>query len=96
VRLRTTKPKPERTTSRLSETELYRLFDANGRLLYVGISLSAVARLKQHEQTKHWSNSIARVEVERFSSRSEACRAEAKAILAENPAHNVVRPRRAQ
>lgn len=33
------------------ETELYRHFAADGCLLYVGISLSAVARLTQHRQT---------------------------------------------
>lgn len=66
---------------------LYRHFDADGVLLYVGISLSAVQRLSQHSASP-WSDRIARVDVERFPSREAAERAEREAIQTERPKHN--------
>jgi hypothetical protein len=54
-------------------TALYRHFDADGRLLYVGISMQ----------------DIATVRIEWFYSRKEALQAELRAITTENPAHNL-------
>jgi len=72
-------------------THLYRHFDAEGNLLYVGISLSAVARLEEHKaQSKEWFNSIAKVTIERFPTRKLALKAELRAINEENPRYNVV------
>lgn len=76
----------------MTTTHLYRHFDAEGALLYVGISLSAVNRLSQHKDCSHWFDDIARVDIETFPSRHEALRAEKAAILAENPRHNLRRP----
>ena len=68
--------------------ELYRHFDKDGRLLYVGISLNSVSRLSQHKNVSRWYDQIVRIEIERFPSRKEALEAEAKAINEENPVHN--------
>lgn len=68
---------------------LYRHFDATGVLLYVGISLSAINRLKEHKVGSHWFESIKQVSIETFPTRSEALLAEKKAISAENPKHNI-------
>lgn len=70
-------------------TQLYRHFDSEGRLLYVGISLSAITRLAQHRSASHWSRAIASVRIECFDTRREALAAEAKAILEERPLHNI-------
>ena len=35
-------------------TDLYRHWDAEGRLLYIGISRSAVERLAGHRNNSHW------------------------------------------
>jgi len=78
------------------KTALYRHFDADHQLLYVGISLSAVARLAAHKQTAHWFTDIARVEVQWLDSREDALAAEAAAITAENPRWNLQRPAAAQ
>lgn len=72
-------------------TELYRHYDSNGDLLYVGISLSAVARLAQHRCEAHWFEYIARVDIEPFPTREAALEAEARAIAEESPKHNVAR-----
>ena len=75
-----------------SRTALYRHFDADGRLLYVGISLSAIARLEQHKRSAGWFGEIARIDLEWWPFRSLAEQAELSAIWRENPAWNVVRP----
>lgn len=71
-------------------THLYRHFDKDGDLLYVGISLSAVARLKQHMDHSRWANEISRIEIEQFPTREAALFAELKAIQSEKPRHNIV------
>jgi hypothetical protein len=68
---------------------LCRHFDFEGRLLYVGISLSALTRLAQHRRESYWYDHIARVEIEHFETREEALEAEAEAIRHEKPLHNI-------
>lgn len=76
----------------MTKTSLYRHFDKDGRLLYVGISHSFMARLSRHASASHWYWDIATVSVEHHRSRDHALYAEALAIRDENPIHNVVRP----
>ena len=80
---------PVNFLNRKVETCLYRHFDAEGHLLYVGISLSHLQRLGQHRSNAHWFDRIERVEIERFPSRKEAKAAEDKAIFEENPECNI-------
>ena len=70
---------------------LYRHFDSLRNLLYVGISLDAIKRLRQHGHTSDWCHQIASVEIEQFANRQEAMKAEREAILSEKPAFNVRR-----
>ena len=72
-------------------TSLYRHWDAEGRLLYVGISISALARQIAHRADAHWWDEVTRITIERFSSVAEAENAERVAIAAENPLHNTIR-----
>jgi excinuclease UvrABC nuclease subunit len=68
---------------------LYRHFDADGTLLYVGISVSVLRRLAQHVRGSHWTDKIASITIERFASEREAAKAEEAAIRSEKPLHNV-------
>jgi len=70
------------------ETCLYRHFDKDGLLLYVGISLSAIERLRSHRRYAVWYRDIATIAVERFPTRWEALLAERVAIEDEKPLHN--------
>jgi len=70
------------------QTQLYRHFDADGKLLYVGISLSAAHRLSQHNGQSEWASKIASMTVETLASREEALAAERVAIKTEKPAWN--------
>ena len=69
------------------QTALYRHFDIDGRLLYVGVSKNAVQRLSQHTSSP-WMQKIRTVTVEMCQSREHALEAEALAIRIEKPAYN--------
>jgi len=72
-----------------TNTHLYRHFNKENILLYVGVSLSAINRLAQHSEHSQWFKDIARVEIENFVTRQEALEAERKAIVNEQPKHNI-------
>ncbi|MFI7329322.1 GntR family transcriptional regulator [Streptomyces rubiginosohelvolus] len=72
-------------------TALYRLYNADDRLLYIGISREPEARLRDHRWAPHhgkWAKLIERREITWHSSRAAALTAEAAAIREERPAHN--------
>lgn len=74
----------------MSKCALYRHFDAEGALLYVGISLRPFTRTSQHVSLAPWADQIANVKIEYFPTRSEAMAAEARAVQEENPLHNIM------
>lgn len=69
--------------------ELYRHFDAEGRLLYVGITSSTFRRMRQHKHNSSWYEQVTRIEIERFPSREAARQAEMVAIDKEKPLFNM-------
>jgi hypothetical protein len=73
----------------ISASEFDEPVDEQASLLYVGVSLNAVARLSAHNRDSHWFNRIARVEVERHPTREAALAAELEAIRTEKPLHNI-------
>ena len=70
-------------------TDLYRHFDAQGVLLYVGISYGFLARLSQHRKKAPWYDQITSVTVEKCTSREDALARETLAIATEKPLYNV-------
>jgi hypothetical protein len=69
---------------------LYRHFDANGVLLYVGIAVDPVQRLNGHRSGSRWYDQISRVDIERYPTREAALAAALAAIRNEKPLHNIV------
>src|ERR1051325_1688955 len=67
---------------------LYRHFDADGKLLYIGISDDPERRLRKHKGSSSWAPKIVRMTVEWLNSRTEALAAEKAAILLEMPEFN--------
>ncbi|MER6492660.1 GIY-YIG nuclease family protein [Streptomyces griseorubiginosus] len=68
---------------------LYRLYDMEGALLYVGISTNPKARFIQHALYKSWWPSVDRISVSWLEvTRQEALTIEAAAIRDEEPLHN--------
>lgn len=76
----------------MQKTSVYRHFDAEGRLLYVGASCHFGVRTLQHMRDSHWYFDVARIDVEHHPNRMRAERAEAIAIRDEKPLHNVWQP----
>ncbi len=68
---------------------LYRFFDQDGLLLYVGITCNPGVRFNAHRLTKTWWGDVASITLEKFSTRAELVAAESAAIIAERPLHNI-------
>lgn len=68
---------------------LYRHYDEDGILLYVGESINAISRLYQHTREAKWADDIRTVTIEVFPSRDEAIEAETSAIQSERPLYNI-------
>jgi predicted GIY-YIG superfamily endonuclease len=71
---------------------VYWLYDADGELLYVGLTTNPLGRISQHRSRQPWGKEIDDYEVEWFPNRETAKSAERAAIHYDNPLHNVVRP----
>lgn len=75
----------------MSHFVLYRFFDVEGQLLYVGRTISPRIRLKSHVHHAWWSDEIHSVTVERHVSHEALAHAEMEAIRVEQPRHNIIR-----
>jgi predicted GIY-YIG superfamily endonuclease len=70
---------------------LYRMFDADGDLLYIGMTNDIEFRLYMHANTKYWWRDVASISLNQDSaSRRELEDAERAAIKAECPRYNVM------
>lgn len=69
---------------------LYRMFDEDGRLLYVGISTSALTfeRLRNHKNGSHFFPLVRTITIEHVSSQEDLRAAEVIAIKNERPVYN--------
>jgi predicted GIY-YIG superfamily endonuclease len=70
-------------------TALYRLYDADRKLLYIGISQNPDVRWGQHSQNKPWWSSVEVREIEWHETRALAAAAEKAAIKTEQPYWNL-------
>jgi predicted GIY-YIG superfamily endonuclease len=68
---------------------VYRLWDADGKLLYIGSAHDPEGRCKEHQKKPWWPEVASRTE-EWHSNRGTAYIHEMKAIRAERPKHNVM------
>lgn len=71
-----------------SKCSLYRHYDVDGNLLYVGISLEPLRRQQGHINTVDWRTAIFQIVIEPFATRENAMAAEEAAIRNEHPKHN--------
>lgn len=67
---------------------LYRLFNAENVLLYVGITDNLRIRMSRHAAEQDWWPEVTRRTVALYDDRESADRAETLAIAAEKPLHN--------
>lgn len=71
----------------MTRTALYRHYDADSRLLYVGIAVAPLSRLSGHAKS-HWADDIARIEIEWHADDQLARDEEARQIQRLKPLHN--------
>ena len=76
--------------SRQNGTVLYRLYAADGTLLYVGITDQLLERFREHRCHRRWWPEVAGQSFTRYDTRGEAEEAERAAICSEAPVHNVL------
>ena len=72
------------------QTALYRFYDGEGTLLYVGITKRPPTRFDAHAADKPGWPEVTRIEIEWCESRAEADRRERTAIKSEHPKWNVI------
>ena len=77
------------TTSLAERTALYRFYDADGQLLYVGITDRPGRRWETHMRRKRWWPAVHRQTLEWHPDRETAMAAEVAAIVNECPRHNI-------
>jgi len=88
-------PKKPRYTGPARKGYVYRLFDAQKRLLYVGKSWNVDARFygtNGHASSKSWWNNVKFAVIEEYKTEASALKAEAHIIKKERPRYNIAQP----
>ena len=67
---------------------LYRFFDANDRLLYVGITHNPSRRFEKH-RARDWWRDVATIRLQVYPTRAAVQAAERRAVANEHPRHNI-------
>lgn len=67
---------------------LYRCYNSENVLLYIGCTGEVERRLKEHSRSSPWGKDVARVDVEEVSE-SRALEAERKAVIEGKPLYNI-------
>ena len=69
-------------------TSVYRYYDLNGLLLYVGITSRGISRNREHNTTKEWWGYVTRQVVDHYATRAEALDVERVLIRSFRPPFN--------
>jgi predicted GIY-YIG superfamily endonuclease len=77
------------TSNTPQKTALYRHYDKDGGLLYIGISVDPEGRTNEHRMYADWRYKSVSMAIEWFDDRQTALEAERLAIKTEKPTHNV-------
>lgn len=72
----------------LSPTSVYRYYDRDGLLIYVGITSRGARRNYEHNTSKDWWPYVARQEVDHYETRALALRHERSLIIRHRPPFN--------
>jgi predicted GIY-YIG superfamily endonuclease len=75
--------------SKDSRTALYRLYAADGTLLYIGVTGKLLVRFGHHRHEKRWWPQVAGMRIAWYPDKAEAEEAERAAICSEDPVHNI-------
>lgn len=75
------------------EHTVYRFYDVNGALLYIGVTSNPYKRWERHENTKPWFGDVAVITRSLYQDKASAYEAERRGIIAEHPKYNIVHNR---
>jgi len=75
----------------MKDHSLYRYFDFDNQLLYVGRTTKPLNRLRVHQKASVWFKEVRTMTVQKFLSSDDLWIAEITAIRAENPKYNIHR-----
>lgn len=91
VASRPVNPNPSLNARRAAKKphSVYRFYDADGALLYVGLTWNVGERIKGHRHAQPWWDEVRDIRVEPHPNSAAAHKAEAAAIRTENPRHNI-------
>ena len=81
--------RPEKS-ARATAWLVYRHFDADGVLLYVGTSTDWLRRTEEHRREAPWFAEVANITIQRFPTAEEMTSAEKEAVAEEKPLYNLV------
>jgi len=76
--------------SKVSPTYIYKLFDENMTLLYVGITSGLASRFSEHKREKPWWPEVMFKQTESFQNRYDALEREKLLIESLTPKYNIV------
>ena len=68
---------------------VYWHYDAAGELLYIGCSITPLARMMAHSYGTDWAQKIVTIKLKHFASKGLAHEAEVEAIAKERPLYNL-------
>lgn len=68
---------------------VYKLYDAQDELLYVGFTARGFRRIDEHLREKPWFDAVTDIQFERFANEHRALDREASLVLLQNPRYNV-------
>jgi hypothetical protein len=68
---------------------VYYLYDAEGRLLYIGRSCDPLGRLRAHHANADWASQVASIDGHGPYTWAEVVRREREEILSKRPPHNI-------
>jgi predicted GIY-YIG superfamily endonuclease len=73
----------------LIPTYLYKLYDKDNNLLYVGITTNYKIRFRIHSKKQFWWNKVSRRWIKKYSSRTLALKVEKRIIAHQKPKYNI-------
>lgn len=84
----TSRHQPTMSNGAASHPCVYRMFAADGTLLYIGVSLTVLRRMQEH-QSLPWYQDVASIAIEHKETKEAAYVAEKLAIYDEQPRYNL-------
>lgn len=75
-------------------TCVYKHYDTDGRLLYIGSTRKFPSRTMEHEAASRWYRLVAQIKIEKFESMSDALARERELIELKKPPFNIAHIRK--